>query len=99
MVRRHPESIKANSDINKVNVLVFNENDTFHFHGHFNPTYERTVAIAFRKFINSKITQNKNHYDSIIEIDSNDVSDCVKKPIGLHSRTVAEVPSTAITCD
>lgn len=90
------ESIKAVSDIHKVNVIVFLENDLFYFHHSFNPTFERTVAIAYRTYGYVITNAPKNHYDSIVEIDSKDVFHCVQKLIvGSDSKTSTETQANS----
>lgn len=58
------ESLKAISELEKVNILVFAENDICYFPFQFDPNYDRTVAIVFRLSDNNK----RNHYDSVAEV-------------------------------
>lgn len=59
------ESLKAISELEKVNIIIFSEDDTPYFSFDFNPDYKRTVAIAHR--LNEQKTI-RNHYDSIAEV-------------------------------
>lgn len=59
------ESLRAISELQKVNILVFCEDDICYFPYDFNSKYERTVYIAFR-FNRGKT--DRNHYDSVAEV-------------------------------
>lgn len=63
------ESLKAISDIHKINIISFNEAEKFFFYMDFNPTYKRTAAIAFRlSHRPDKPPNHRNHYDSVSEV-------------------------------
>lgn len=73
------EFLKAVSEIFNVNILIFNQNGTFHSANEVNFEHQRSVAIAFR---NSAGQQNKkknnnnidrNHYDSVSQISQADI--------------------------
>lgn len=55
------ETIKAFSEIKKVNVITINEDGTCNFVHTLDTKYNRSLFVAFR---------NGNHYDSIAEIDT-----------------------------
>lgn len=63
------ESMHAISIIHKANILVFNESESFYFAIGFELEYEKTVIIAYR---------NRDHYDSVVEIDQDDLFNIVK---------------------
>lgn len=61
------ESIKAVSEIYKVNIIVFNEAETCSFPLGFVQDYKRTIAVAYRIGITRRGKINRNHYDSVAE--------------------------------
>lgn len=67
------ESIKAVSDMHKVNVLVFDENDSCYIIRGSAKNYNRTILIAYRSTINAAGEKNRMHYDSISDIDSKSI--------------------------
>lgn len=66
------ETIKAVSQIEKVNVLIFMERDTMFFPVEFDPNRERLISIAYRRAGNKF-----NHYDSVCELSSEILFDCI----------------------
>lgn len=58
------ESLKAISEIEKVNILVFSEDDKCYFPFEFDLNYKRIVYIAYR--LNSNNV--RDHYDSVYEV-------------------------------
>lgn len=90
------ESIKAISDIYKINIIIFNENDTFYFHHNFNPDYTRCVAIAYRKYHDTKSMKDRNHYDSVVEMNSGDLYKCAKKLVTVHLNKQEDQNSSGI---
>lgn len=58
------ETLKAVSDLHKVSIFVFVENQTFNVFTDERAKYERSIAIGFR---------NRNHFDSITDIAANDI--------------------------
>lgn len=85
------ESMKAISLLYKINILIFSEDGDFYFANGFNADHERSVFLAFRdankletKAKNSnnakkkKNSSPKNHYDSVVDIDTNLISECSK---------------------
>lgn len=90
------ESIKALSDIYGVNVVIFAENDTCYFHHTFDPNFARCVAISYRKYGDTAAKGNCNHYDSIIDINSNDLLVCVQKLVGTHVLFLEKKDTTTI---
>lgn len=76
------ESIKAVSQIYKVNVIVINEEETHYFPIDFIPEYDRTIAIVYRIGIKStkdKMNPIRNHYDSVEEIPQSILMDMIKQ--------------------
>lgn len=67
------ESIKAVSDMYKVNVLVFDGNDSCHIIRGSAKNYNRTILIAYRLTNNATGEKNRMHYDSISDIDSKSI--------------------------
>lgn len=59
------ESLIAATDIFKVNILVFNEKGPYYFSTRYNPTYDRTIFIAYRASNDEKTGIIYNHYDSV----------------------------------
>lgn len=57
------ESLKAISELEKINIIIFSEDDKPYFPFEFKDDYTRTVAIASR--LNETKTK-RDHYDSII---------------------------------
>lgn len=72
------ESLKAISSVYKINILIFNENGDYYFAPPFNLNHDRTVCIAFRNAAKPKANENneRNHYDSVVEIDPEIISEC-----------------------
>lgn len=73
------ESLKAISCVYKINVLILNESGDYYFANNFNPDYDRSVCIAFREA--NKLRKicdgpDRNHYDPVVEIKSEIVSEC-----------------------
>lgn len=79
------EAIHAASDIHKVNVIVFIENDIFYMHSE-NATYEKTIAIAYRLGHFESGNRVYNHYDSVCEVES-DVAYAVTNTLMEKKRT------------
>lgn len=71
------ESVKAISEIKKINIVTISEHGECYFAVDFNPNFDRTVFLAHR--LNSVCTKSnsrphntqRNHYDSVAEIDNN----------------------------
>lgn len=63
------ETLKAVSDLCKVNILVFAEEETFVAVTREGSSYERTIAVAHRCGIDGK----RNHYDSVTDIAPDDI--------------------------
>lgn len=61
-----PETIQAVSSLYKVNVYIFNEDETCYISQNTNRMiYEKTVAIAYRF--------GRNHYDSVCDMNADDM--------------------------
>lgn len=60
--------------MNEVNVLIFNEYGPSYCVNGFNANYARTIVLAYRLGVNSV----RNHYDSIVKIEQNDIFECSK---------------------
>lgn len=73
------ESIKAVSRIYKVNVVIINENGPCYLVNGFNPNHERTVLLGYRlAHPESKSQGNRNHYDSVINVQQDYIFKCMK---------------------
>lgn len=73
------ESLKAISQIYKVNILIFNENGDYYFAQKFNMTYDRSVFIGFsnaNKHATSSVSNDRNHYDPVVEINPKILEEC-----------------------
>lgn len=64
------ESMKVISDIFKVNIVTINRDGSCHLALRLNIAFDRTIFIAY---------SNKNHYDSIVEIDALTIGTYAKK--------------------
>lgn len=82
------ESMRAISYLYEVNIIVFLEDGPCYSVNHFNMGYKRSVAIAFRNskhHSDSQTDDNENevidfnHYDSVCEIDQQDMIKCMEK--------------------
>lgn len=69
------ESLKAISKMFNVNILVFEEKGIFYLPLGFNTNYNRTISIAYRLAVKS--ISRRNHYDSVAEVQSDILCDCV----------------------
>lgn len=58
------ESLKAISQVEKVNIIIFAESDDCYFPFVFDFEYKRTISVAFRLNKN----QERDHYDSVAEV-------------------------------
>lgn len=67
------ESIKAISDIHKVNIVIFNEDDSCVLQINNQQKFERTIAIAYRLGYNAEGHMQRNHYDSVSDMESTNV--------------------------
>lgn len=79
------ESLKAISCVHKINILIFNEDGDYYFADRFNPSYDRSVYIAFRdanKQVKSHTDAERNHYDSVVGLNMDILLEC--------SRSIAE---------
>lgn len=83
------ESLLAISEIYKVNIFIFNENDCCTCFGGFNAQYHQCILIAYGSFCNLKI---RNHYNSVVRINQPDIFACAKKfsksDAGHHSSVI-----------
>lgn len=70
------ESIKAVSELKKVNIITITENGSCNLVHLLNTKFDRSVFIAYR---------NGNHYDSVAEIDANTLSQFAKKLAYTHN--------------
>lgn len=78
------ETAKAISKIYSVNILVFNESGTHYFPLGFNPSYGKIVFMAYR--LSPKSEVERNHYDSVAEVDLSILCDCVSFLCGIASK-------------
>lgn len=67
------ESIQAISDMYRINIVIFNEADSCVLQTNNQDTFERTIAIAYRLAYNAQGEIQRNHYDSVSDMESNDV--------------------------
>lgn len=67
------ESIKAISEIHKVNILIFNEEGTCILQTNTNEKYQQSIAIAYRFGTSQHGEIIRNHYDSVCDMNSDDV--------------------------
>lgn len=77
------EAIHAVSDIYKVNIIVFIEDDICYMHS-YNQTYGITIAIAYRKGNNPMEGGQYNHYESVSDMNADtiyNVTDLLMKSI------------------
>lgn len=71
------ESIKAIKLINKLNILLVNEGEDCYFVDGFNLGYIRTIILGYR--LSSSGKQKRDHYDSVVCIDPNDIFSIAEK--------------------
>lgn len=72
------ESIKAVSEIHRVNIITFNEEGTCIIHPNKNTMHENTIAIAYRVgYHDNSGKEIRNHYDSVIDIGAEDINACI----------------------
>lgn len=66
------ETIKAISEIHGVNIVVINQDGSCNLPNHFNTKYERSLLVYYRDYNQTAQARSssKNHYDSVVEIDS-----------------------------
>lgn len=63
------ETMKAVSELYKVNIVVINEDGSCKMGFRHNPDYDRSIILSFRQYANSSAANSMpNHYDSIVEI-------------------------------
>lgn len=72
------ESLTAASILHRVNLLIFSEDESFQL-SHFDQSFDAIVCVAYRK--------GRNHYDSVVSINQEDVFGIAKK---LAERKIAE---------
>lgn len=75
------EAIHAVSEIHRVNIIVFIEDDDYYIHS-YNRDFVTTIAIAYRKGINNLDETEYNHYDSVSDMDT----DTIRKVINSLSK-------------
>lgn len=67
------ESIKAISEIHKVNILVFYEDEMCVLQTNANEKYDKAIAIAFRIGFDMNGIEVRNHYESVCDMNSADI--------------------------
>lgn len=74
------ETIKAVSDLYRVNIIIFNEEETGVFIHNNRQKYDRTIAIAFRTstMCDNEGNAIRNHYDSVCDINSTGLYDAIE---------------------
>lgn len=91
------ESLKAISSVFKINIMIFCENGHYYFADRFNEDYNKSVFIAFRDASGKTQTDtNRNHYDSVSNIDINVLSECSKYCAHTLVKTECKINSDSI---
>lgn len=95
------ESLKAISQIYKTNILVFSENSGYYFAERFNAGFDRSVFIAFRHVnvleeIQAAADVEKNHYDSVVDVCPELISECSKGCAELLAKAENKINSDSI---
>lgn len=67
------ETIRAISEIYRVNVLIFNEEGTCTLHQNHQQKFENTIALAYRIGFIENGEVIRNHYDSVSEMTADDI--------------------------
>lgn len=63
------ETMKAVSELYKVNIVVIDEDGSCYLGYRHNPMYDRLIMLSFRQYANNSAANSiPNHYDSIVEI-------------------------------
>lgn len=70
------ESMIAISELRKINFVTISENGDCYMATNFNENYPRTVFLAYR--VCGSNNNNRNHYDTVTEIDKNILYDIAK---------------------
>lgn len=65
------ETVKAASQIHRVNILIMSEGEDCRFTVGFNKSFGRTLIIAFR--LAGKKSSLRDHYDSVVRIEDNEI--------------------------
>lgn len=71
------ETVKAISRMEHLNILVFCECGHVYFPMGFNSNYHKLIFFAYR--LNGKSKTERNHYDSVAEVDVNILCNLVKE--------------------
>lgn len=79
------ESLGAISEIYRINIVVFNEKGSPILPNDFQPDYNRSVCLAYRLLRGSKT--ERNHYDSISEVENDVLFYCSKYLSGFMNKT------------
>lgn len=91
------ESLKAITNVYKINIFIFCENGDYYFADRFNDEYDKSVFIAFREASGKNRTDtNRNHYDSACQIDTNVLSECSKYCADTLIKTECKINSDSI---
>lgn len=102
------ESVKAISEIEKINIMTISENGECYMAVDFNEEYERTVFLALRLTNCDKASgtttnahnSQRNHYDSVSKIDHKVLyalaGNCIKKNVAkqLNNNSIVSLNST-----
>lgn len=80
------ESINAISKVKEVNIVIFNEKGICYFGSEFNPTFKRTIMIAFRGSSDCQKNEDRNHFGSVAELNTNLISDVSQHLIDNHMK-------------
>lgn len=93
------ESIKAISKMYKINILIFSENGAYYFANRFDAGYNASVCLAFRDAnrVKKKTAGTvKNHYDSVVDIDTHTLSECSEFCAEISFKTECNINSDSI---
>lgn len=68
------ETLLAVALIFQVNIMIINEKGDYYFANKFDTSYKKTIILAYRlRNYKAKGNEPRNHYDSVVHIDSNDL--------------------------
>lgn len=93
------ESIKAISKLHKINILIFCENGAYYFANRFDAGYNASVCLAFRdanRLKKKNAGTVKNHYDSVVDIDTHTLSECSEYCAKISHKTECNINSDSI---
>lgn len=92
------ETLKAVTLIYEVNILVISEEGECYFATAFEPKFGKTLILAYKLDRNESTNVNRNHYDSIVHVDAQDVF-AITRLLTHKTCTVMTEPEEIITID